>query len=176
MMRKSVIVVALAAAMMGSGAPLAGAQENGLVIQNNGVDSSNSAAGADNLNISRAAGNSSSTNGPGANNEAGRVVSEKNRDRKDRGARNGGGGEAAPAEAAPAEGDYQEYTDPGEWVEPMAVPQEIVAESAADALDPNLPIQLPNTGIGEPAFPFSALAAGLAAAFAMASRGQRKLV
>ncbi len=175
-MRKSIAVIALAAAMMGSGASFVGAQENGLVIQNNGVDNSNSAAGADNVNISRAAGNSSSNNGPGANNEAGRVVGEKNRDRKDRGARNDGGGEAAPVEAAPAEGDYQAYVDPGQWVEPVAAPQEMVAESAPEALDPNLPTKLPNTGIGEPGFVFSALAAGLAVAFALASHRQRKLV
>ena len=43
-----------------------------------------SARGADNVNISRASGMSSSTNGAGANNEAGRVVRDKDRNRRDR--------------------------------------------------------------------------------------------
>lgn len=148
-MRKSVIAIALAGALAGGWASPTAAQDNGIVIQNNGVDSSHTAAGADNVNVSLAAGNSTSSNGPGANNEAGRVVNEKARERKDRSNRNSTEELAAPvdAAAAPAEGEYEAYTEGSEWVEPAPelAAQEIVADPAEGA---NAPIQLPNTGVG----------------------------
>ena len=141
---------ALAASMwMFSAAFAPVAAQQGIVIENNGVDNSDSARGADRVNISRASGASSTTDGAGLNNESGRAVRDKNRDRKDRGARNSNGGEAAPAEtldAAPVEGDYQPYAEDGAWVEPVAAPEVLAPD--ASALDPNLPIQLPNTGVG----------------------------
>lgn len=124
--------------------------QQGVVIQNNGVDSTDSARGADNVNISRASGMSSSNNGAGVNNEAGTVVRDKERNRRDR-QNDAAAVEAAPAEAweeAPAEGDYQAYAPEGEWVDPATAPVETVASEQATTLDPNLPVQLPNTGSG----------------------------
>ena len=45
--------------------------ENGIVIQNNGVDSADSAAGADNVRISNISGNGQSLSEGGENNEIG---------------------------------------------------------------------------------------------------------
>ena len=110
----------------GLGMPSA-AQQNGVVIQNNGVDSSDSAAGADNVRISNNPGNGQSLSGGGPNNETGEA---KDRNRKDRGARNNA--EAAPAEenAAPAESmpprpkvTTQAYADEG-YVEPVPAVEE----------------------------------------------------
>jgi hypothetical protein len=161
--RQSIVAMALAGALLGGWASSVAAQENGIVIQNNGVDSSQSAAGADNVNVSLAPGNSSSINGPGVNNEVERVAKEKDRDRKDRGERNSAEELVAPIEeapAAPVEG-YETYTESGEWVDPVAVPQETIAEPVDDS---NAPIQLPNTGVGvfDPA-PLIAVALAIAA-------------
>lgn len=164
-MRRGLIATAIVGALFG-GVVLApaGAQE-GIVIENNGVSNSDSARGADNVNISRNDGNSSSNNGAGANNEVRRVDKEP-RERKDRGNRNndGGGGEAA---AAPAEGDYQAYTEGEEWVDPAAGQGEYVATAPVeDAVQMTAPIQLPNTGSGarNDALPFALIGAGLAVA------------
>jgi hypothetical protein len=179
-MRKAIVAVALAGAMFG-GLALPMAAQDGIVIQNNGVDNTNSAAGASNVNISRAAGNSSSTNGAGVNNDAGMVVKEKNRNRKDREARNNnGGGDEIPAdavEAAPAEGDYQAYNEGGEWVDPAAAPQEMIAEPAAQPLDPNLPVKLPNTGAGPSGgLPLAWIAAAVSAAAGAGAGLRRRLL
>src|SRR5688500_2492090 len=103
-MRRSIIAGALAMALLTGWSMPSAAQQNGVVIQNNGVESSDSAAGADNVRISNAPGSGASLSGGGLNNETGEA---KERHRKDRGARNNA--EAAPAEeyVAPAEGDYQ---------------------------------------------------------------------
>jgi hypothetical protein len=146
---KFIAGLALASALCAGTLSTVAAQQ-GVVIQNNGVDSTDSAPGADNVNISRASGMSSSNNGAGANNEAGRVVRDKERNRRDRQDDSATSGEMAPAETweeAPAEGDYQAYAPEGELVDPAA-PVEAVASEAAASLDPNLPVQLPNTGIG----------------------------
>ncbi len=141
---------ALAVSMLMVGAALAPvAAQQGIVIENNGVDNSDSARGADRVNISRASGASSTTDGAGVNNESGRVVRDKNRERKDRDSRNSNGGEPAPAEtldAAPVDGEYQPYTEDGAWIEPVAEPEVLAPDSSTS--DPNLPIQLPNTGVG----------------------------
>jgi hypothetical protein len=165
-MRKTIVALAIAGVLAGGWAMPIAAQD-GIVIQNNGVSSTDSAAGADNVNVSLAAGNSSSTNGPGVNNEAGQLVrEEKDRNRKDRGDRNNTEELAAPVEeaAVPVEGDLQAYAEGEEWVEPApameAAPQEAVAELASGAV-----LQLPNTGAGdEPSLPLYLILAGAAAA------------
>lgn len=174
-MRSVVVGLAISGALFGAALAPAVAQQ-GVVIENNGVNSSDSARGADNVNISRASGASSSNDGAGVGNEAGYVAREKNRDRKDRGERNAnrGGGDETPADtsgAAPAD-DYQAYTEEGEWVEPVAAPME--ASAAQPALDPNLPVQLPNTGVGA-SLPLAPLAAaGIAALMGGASVRRRR--
>jgi LPXTG-motif cell wall-anchored protein len=168
-MQRVLMAAALAAALLAGGALPAAAQQNGLVIQNNGVDSVDSAAGADNVRISRNPGNSSSNNGAGSGNEERRVVREaKDRDRGGRGGRNNA--EAAPAEAAPADGGYQEYADQGSYADPAAVPQEIAAPDDGSAA----PIKLPNTGTGT-GLDVSLLAA-VAAAAAAGVAGLRRRV
>src|SRR5918998_6208640 len=121
-MRRPIVIAALAGMLLAAWTLPVAAQQSGVVIQNNGVDSVDSAAGADNVNISLNPGNGQSLSNAGVNNETGTVVRE--RDRKDRGARNNA--EAAPAEeyvapaeeyVAPAEGDYQAYAE--EYVEPV---------------------------------------------------------
>src|SRR5829696_6879689 len=112
-MRRSIIAAAAAAALLTGWEMPATAQQNGVVIQNNGVDSSDSAAGADNVHISNSPGSGRSLSGGGLNNGTGEA---KERNRKDRGARNNA--EAVPAEqsaesAAPSEEDYQAYFDKG---------------------------------------------------------------
>lgn len=155
----------------------AGAQQ-GVVIQNNGVDSTDSARGADSVNISRASGMSSSNNGAGANNEAGRVVRDKERNRRDR-----QGGAAAPEEMAPAEtweeapadGEYQAYAPEDGWVDPATSPVDGAASELETGLDPNLPVQLPNTGTGEGPAPSAFLAAALLSlAFSVGSVRSRR--
>src|SRR5215218_10605108 len=120
-MRRSIIAAAVAAALLAGWAMPATAQQNGVVIQNNGVDSSDSAAGADNVHISNSPGSGASLSGGGLNNVTGTT---KDRNRKDRSARDNA--EAAPAEeyvapaeeyTAPAEDEYQAYADEGS-VEP----------------------------------------------------------
>jgi LPXTG-motif cell wall-anchored protein len=155
-MRRSIIAALVAAALLTGWALPSAAQQNGIVIQNNGVDSSDSAAGADNVRISNNPGNGQSLSGGGLNNDIG---TKKERNRKDRGARNSA--EAAPAEeyaapaeeyVPPAEGDYQAYADEGA-VEPAPA----VDSSSQQVL------KLPSTGAGsETSLPFAA-AAGLAA-------------
>src|SRR5215203_2380699 len=85
-MQRLIVAAALAGLLLASWALPSAAQQNGVVIQNNGVDSADSAAGADNVRISNNPGNGKSLSGGGLNNETGTVVKE--RDRKDRGARN----------------------------------------------------------------------------------------
>jgi hypothetical protein len=171
--RQSIVAMVLAGALLGGWACSVAAQDNGIVIQNNGVDSSQSAGGADNVNVSLAPGNSSSTNGPGANNEAGSVVKEKDRVRKDRSERNNTEQLAAPVEeaaAAPGEG-YDTYAEGGEWVEPASVPQESIAEEVDDS---NAPIQLPKTGVGvNDSAPIGAVALAIAAS-AIGAAGVRR--
>ena len=150
-MRRLIIGAMVAAALLTCWATPLAAQQNGVVIQNNGVDSSDSAAGADNVRISNNPGNGSSLTDGGLNNTTG---TNKERNRKDRGARNNA--EAAPAEeyaapaeeyVPPAEGDYQSYADES-YVEPVPAQQVL---------------KLPSTGAGlETSMPFAA-AAGLAA-------------
>jgi len=153
------------------------AQENGVVIQNNGVDSSDSAAGADNVRISNKPGNGNSLSGGGQNNNTGTA---KERKRKDRGAENNA--EAAPVEeyaapadeyVPPAEGDYQAYADEG-YVEPAPA----VAESIADvSTDPDQVLKLPSTGVGiESSMPFTAAAGLMALALGATSLRRRRLI
>lgn len=165
-MRRIVVAAAIAAALIGGGALSTGAQQNGLVIQNNGVDSVDSAAGADNVRISRNPGNSSSNNGAGSGNEERRAVrGEKERDRGNR----GGGDNAA---AAPVDTGYQEYSDQGGYADPAAAPQEI-AEPAGDEV---APVKLPNTGAGSMAGTTWLAVATAAAAAAAGAAGLRRRV
>lgn len=166
-MRRTVFAVALAAVLWAGVALPAGAQTNGIVIQNNGVDDVSSAAGADNVSISQNPGSIQSANGAGTGNEERRAVREaKDRDRGNR------GDEAAPVEAAPAEGDYQAYGDEGTYVEPVAAPQEIVEPVA----DEPAPVKLPNTGAGDSTtWPWAVLPA-LAGAAAVAWARWRPVV
>jgi len=167
-MRPSIIAAALAVALLTGWSMPSAAQQNGVIIQNNGVDSSDSAAGADNVSISNSPGNGHSASGGGMNNEIGTT---KDRNRKDRGARNNA--DAAPAEeyaapaeeyaapvdeyAAPAEEEYQAYTDE-QYVEPVPA----VEESVVDATNQQV-LKLPSTGAGfESSMPL-ALATGLVA-------------
>jgi hypothetical protein len=174
-MRRYLVATALAGALLaGWGLPV-GAQQNGIVIQNNGVDNSNSAAGADNVRISNNPGAGQASSGGGVNNETARAVREpKDRDRGERRARNNaeGGGEAAPVEAAaaPAEGDLQEFSEGGEYVDPATAPLE--APQPADA-EP-VALQLPNTGVGSgQTAPLAVLAALAAVVAGAGSLGQR---
>jgi LPXTG-motif cell wall-anchored protein len=172
-MRRSIVAAVVAAALLTGWALPSAAQQNGIVIQNNGVDSSDSAAGADNVRISNNPGNGQSLSGGGLNNDIG---TKKERNRKDRGARNNA--EAAPAEeyaaadeyVPPAEGDYQAYGDEG-YVEPVPAVESVVDSSSQQVL------KLPSTGAGsETSLPFAA-AAGLAAlALGATSLRRRRLI
>jgi hypothetical protein len=166
MMQKAIVTAILGVALIGGTALPAAAQQNGLVIQNNGVDSVDSAAGADNVRISRNPGSSASNDGAGLGNEERRVVREvKDRDRGDRGGRNNAG--APPAETAPVDSGYQDYSDQGAYADPVAVPQEI-AEPADGSV---APLKLPNTGSGlASSGSLLALAAAAAAAGALGLR------
>ena len=82
-MQRSIIAAVVAAVLLTGWAVPSAAQQNGIVIQNNGVDSSDSAAGADNVRISNNPGNGRSLSGGGLNNEIGTT---KERNRKDRAA------------------------------------------------------------------------------------------
>ncbi len=181
-MRKILVTAALAGALLGGSALTASAQD-GIVIQNNGVDSSHSAAGADNVNISQANGNSASNNGAGANNEV-RTLDreERTRDRKDRSERTSD----EVAEAAPDSGEwvpedtgtYDAYAEEGtDWTEPVAAPVELAAEvQPAPESTGNLPIQLPNTGAGiEETIPLAAFAAGVLSAACGSLSWRRRL-
>lgn len=153
-MKRFITTAALAGALLGASLLSAAAQE-GIVIQNNGVDSSQSSAGADNVNISQANGNSASNNGSGANNEVRTIDREdRTRDRKDRSERTSDEvAEVAPEgeEWVPEDtGTYDAYAEEGtDWTEPVAAPVEMAAEvQPAPDSSGNLPIQLPNTGSG----------------------------
>lgn len=168
MIRRTTLAVALATVLLGGGALVTSAQQNGLVIENNGVDNVNSAAGADNVRISRAPGNSSSNNGAGVNNEERRAVRQpKDRDRGDKGSRHNA--DAAPADTAPAEGDLEAYSGDA-YAEPAA-PQEIAEPLAQDAA----PIKLPNTGTGPMSLPWAAIAAVAAGVSGLASARRLRL-
>lgn len=168
MVRQTVIAAALAGMLLAGSGVATLAQQNGIVIENNGIDNVNSAAGADNVRISRAPGSSQSNNGGGTGNEERRTVREP-KDR-DRGSRKNGEAAAAPAEAAPAEGDLQDYSGDG-YVDPAAAPQEIAEPVDAAAA----PIKLPNTGSGlAGSIPWSALAAGAASMCGLAGLRRRQ--
>ncbi len=157
-MRRSLMVVGFGALLVFGWSGPVGAQQNGIVIQNNGVDSSNSAAGADNVRIVNNPGNAQSASGGGVNNE--NVVADRETKKRDRGERRTAnatqaGGEAAPVEAAAAPSELQGFTDGGEYVEPVAAPAEI----AQPAEPETVALQLPNTGTGAAQ---STLLAGLA--------------
>ncbi|MFN8663268.1 MAG: hypothetical protein U0075_15370 [Thermomicrobiales bacterium] len=181
-MRKLLVTAALAGALMGGGLMSVSAQE-GIVIQNNGVDSSHSAAGADNVNISQANGNSASNNGSGANNEV-RTLNrdERTRDRKDRSERISDEVADVPAEGetwVPEDtGTYDAYAEDGtDWTDPVTAPVEMAAEvQPAPVATGNLPIQLPNTGSGiEESFPLAAFAAGALSAACGSISWRRRL-
>jgi LPXTG-motif cell wall-anchored protein len=173
-MRRSIVAGVLAVALLTGWSMPSAAQQNGVVIQNNGVDSSDSAAGADNVRISNNPGNGRSMSGGGLNNGTGEA---KERNRKDRGARNNA--EAAPAEqsaapaeeyAAPAEGDYQAYGDEG-YVEPVPA----VAESIVDPSTQQV-LKLPSTGAGFTSSLPLAAAVGMAALALAAMSLRRRLL
>ena len=168
-MRQVIAALALAGVIL-TGWAMPSAAQQGVVIQNNGVSSSDSAAGADNVRISNESGNGQSLSGGGVNNATGTV--ERVRERKDRGARNNA--EAAPAEeyvapaeeyvapaeeyVAPAEGEYQAYADTGEYVEPVAAPEQSVVDVPTE--QPNV-LRLPSTGAGDPSIlPLASAAMG----------------
>ena len=173
-MRRSIIAAVVAGVLVTGWSMQAAAQQNGIVIQNNGVDSSDSAAGADNVRISNNPGNGRSLSGGGLNNEIGTT---KERNRKDRGARNNA--EAAPAEeyaapadeyVPPAEGEYQAYADEG-YVAPVSAVERSVADVSTEQAQV---LKLPSTGTGsESAISFAA-AAGLAALALSATNLRRR--
>ena len=163
-MRRSIIAAVVAALLTGWALPSA-AQQNGVVIQNNGVDSSDSAAGADNVRISNSPGSGASLSGGGVNNEIGTT---KERNRKDRGAPNNS--EAAPAEeyaapaeeyAAPTEDEYQAYADEGP-VEPVPAVEESIVDPTTQQSTQQV-LKLPSTGTGFTSLMSLAEAAGVAA-------------
>jgi hypothetical protein len=175
-MRRSIIAAVLATALLTGWAVPSAAQQSGIVIQNNGVDSSDSAAGADNVRISNNPGNGRSLSGGGLNNETGTT---KERNRKDRGARNNA--EAAPAEdyaapaeeyVPPAEGDYQAYADEG-YVEPVPVAEAVVADASTQQ---EHVLKLPSTGAGLASSTPLAAAAGAAALALGATSLRRRLI
>src|SRR5688500_12746570 len=103
MRRRSIVALALAGTLLSGWLVPAAAQEQGIVIQNNGVDSADSAAGVSNTRISNNPGAGQANNAPGGGNEVRRTNrEERNREKRDRGG-GGGGGEAAPVEAPPVE-------------------------------------------------------------------------
>ncbi len=172
-MRRSILALAVAGALVAGCAVPVDAQQNGIVIQNNGVDSADSAAGADNVRISRAPGNSSSVDGAGANNEVAVASREnKKRDRQAPAAPEAvdGGGEAAPVEeyVAPVEEELQAY---GEYVDPAAAPAEDVAPAAPQV------VALPSTGVGASgSLPLSAALAAMVGMLAMAASVRQRLM
>lgn len=161
-MRRYLVATAVAVTLVAGWGLPAGAQQNGIVIQNNGVDSSDSAAGSDNVQISNNPGAGQASSGGGVNNETARAPREpKDRDRGERRARdNAEGGEAAPIEAAvPAEGDLQGFSEGGEYVDPAAAP--VAAPQPAEG-EP-VTLKLPNTGTGAGQHLPLAMLAGIAA-------------
>lgn len=173
-MRRHLAAAALAGALLAGWGLSAGAQTNGIVIENNGVDSTNSAAGADSVRISNNPGAGQASSGGGVNNETARASREpRDRDRGERRQRNAaeGGGEAAPVEAAaaPAAADLQGYAEGGENFDPAAAPVE--APQPVDG-EP-VTLQLPNTGTGTDGL--AGLAAMAAAAALAAGVGSLRL-
>ena len=170
-MRRQLVVATLAGVLLAGWGLPAGAQTNGIVIQNNGVNNSDSAAGADNVRISNNPGAGQASSGGGVNNETARASREpKERNRGERRAGNGveGGGEAAPVEAAaPAEGDLQGFAEGGEYVDPAAAPVEALQPAEVEPVA----LQLPNTGTGMNA----SAAMVLVAAFASLAAGAGSL-
>jgi len=181
-MRPSIIAAVLAGALLTGWSMPSAAQQNGVIIQNNGVDSSDSAAGADNVSVSNSPGSGRSLSGGGTNNS---IETTKDRNRKDRGERNNA--EAAPAEeyaapaeeyaapadeyAAPAEGDYQAYTEE-QYAEPVPAVEESVIDTSTQQV-----LKLPSTGAGVESSMSLAAAAGLAAlAFGATSLRRRRLI
>ncbi len=172
-MRRTMIAAAVAAAMLIGWAMPSAAQESGIVIQNNGVDSADSAAGADNVRISNNPGRGASLSGGGVNNEIGTA---KERNRKDRGDRNNA--DAAPAEeyaapaeeyVAPVEGDYQAYAE--EYVEPVPA-----VEASVDDASTQQVLKLPSTGAGfTSSLPLTAVAGIVALALGAMSLRRRQL-
>ncbi len=176
-MRRSIIAGALAVALLIGWAMPSAAQQSGVVIQNNGVDSSDSAAGPDNVRISNNPGSGASLSGGGLNNETGQA---KERNRKDRGARNNA--EAAPVEeyvapaeeyVAPVEGDYQAYAE--EYVEPVPAVEESVADPSTQQSTQQV-VKLPSTGAGFTSSVPLAAAAGFAALALGAGSLRRRLL
>ena len=174
-MRRLIIATVVAAALLAGWAMPSAAQQNGIVIQNNGVDSSDSAAGADNVRVSLNPGTGQALNAGGQNNVIG---TGKERDRKDRGERNNV--EAAPAEeyaapaeeyVPPAEGDYQAYADEG-YVEPAPVAEEIAVDASTQQV-----LKLPSTGAGlASSLPLAAAAGAAALSLGAVSLRRRQLI
>ena len=173
-MRRSIVAAVVAAAFLTCWVMPSAAQQNGIVIQNNGVSSTDSAAGADNVHISNNPGAGTSLSGGGLNNTTGEA---KERNRKDRGSRNNA--EAAPAEeyvapaeeyVAPAEGEYQAYA------EEAAEPVPAVAENVADPATQQV-LKLPSTGAGfSSSLPLGAIAGFAALTLGAESLRRRQLV
>ena len=171
-MRRYLVAATLAGALLAGWGLPAGAQQNGIVIQNNGVDSSDSAAGGDNVHISNSPGAGQASSGGGVNNETARAPRErKDRDRSDRRDRTNAVTEPAPADAAaPAEGELQGFSEGGEYVDPAAAP--VAAAQPAEA-EP-IALKLPNTGTGTgQELPLSILAGIAALAAGAGSLWQR---
>ena len=176
-MRRSIIATVVAAALLTGWAMPSAAQQNGIVIQNNGVDSSDSAAGADNVRVSLNPGTGQALNAGGQNNVIG---TGKERDRKDRGERNNV--EAAPAEeyaapaeeyVPPAEGDYQAYADEG-YVDPVPVAEEIPVDASTQQ---EQVLKLPSTGAGlSSSMPLAAAAGAAALSLGAVSLRRRQLI
>ena len=177
-MRRSIIAGVLAVALLTGWSMPSAAQQNGVVIQNNGIDSSDSAAGADNVRVSNNPGNGRSMSGGGQNNGTGEP---KDRNRKDRHAHDNA--EAVPAEqnaapaeegAAPGEGDYVASADQG-----AVAPEPAVEESAVDPsaqTSPQQVLKLPSTGVGfASSLPLAAALGLLALALAAMSLKRRLL-
>src|SRR4051812_50066026 len=119
-MRRSIVAAVLAGVLLAGWAMPSAAQQNGVIIQNNGVDSADSAAGADNVRVSNNPGNGQSLSGGDKTNEFAPV--EKEGTRRDggprvkrkpaRAERTGGrpGGKARPPMGTvPPAGVYQAY-------------------------------------------------------------------
>ena len=168
-MRRTIIALALTGTLVSGWALPVEAQQDGIIIQNNGVDSYDTAAGESNVRISQNPGNSTAMESVGLNNEV--AVGERaprNRDRKNR---DNAEEMAAPVEAAPVDAGYDAYADPNAvhaegYAE--AVPQEEVAQAA--------PIKLPNTGVGGMTLPLASIAAALAAAACGAASVRRRFI
>jgi hypothetical protein len=169
-MRRTVIALAVAGALVAGWALPAGAQQDGIIIQNNGVDSYDTAAGESNVRISQNPGNSQSIESVGLNNE----VAVGERAPRDRPRKNRDSGEevAAPVEEAPVDSGYDAYADPN------AVPAEGYAEAAPqEEVAQAAPIKLPNTGVGGgTSLPLASLASVLAAVTCGAASLRRRFI